>query len=63
MGSQQGCVGSLRGSRVMADLQDQAIRQHCKTLRMSIGSPFACLAQSPHRSKNGHPHLVAQTFV
>ena len=39
----------------MADLQDQAIRQHCKTLRMpTIGGQFARLADAAVREGQTH---------
>ena len=39
----------------MADLQDQAIRQHCKALRMpTIGSQFGRLAEAAVREKQSH---------
>src|SRR3974377_1506765 len=45
----------MRGDRVMGDLQDQAIRQHCKTLRMpTIGSQFARLAEAAAREGQSH---------
>ena len=40
----------------MSDLQDQAIRQHCKTLRLpTIGSQFRRLAETAIREKQSHP--------
>jgi len=40
----------------MAELQDQAIRQHCKSLRMpTIGTQFARLAEAA--SREGQSHL------
>ena len=40
----------------MSDLQDQAIRQHCKALRMpTIGSRFSRLAETAIREKQSHP--------
>ena len=39
----------------MQDLQDQAIRQHCKTLRMpTIGGQFARLAEAATREGQSH---------
>ena len=39
----------------MADLQDQAIRQHCKVLRMpTIGTQFARLADAATRENQSH---------
>ena len=39
----------------MGDLQDQAIRQHCKTLRMpTIGGQFARLAEAANREGQSH---------
>ena len=39
----------------MADLQDQAIRQHCKALRMpTIGGQFGRLAEAAVREKQSH---------
>ena len=39
----------------MVDLQDQAIRQHCKTLRMpTIGGQFARLAEAAAREGQSH---------
>ena len=39
----------------MSDLQDQAIRQHCKVLRMpTIGSQFSRLAETAIRGKQSH---------
>ena len=39
----------------MRDLQDQAIRQHCKTLRMpTIGGQFARLAEAATREGQSH---------
>jgi DNA replication protein DnaC len=39
----------------MAELQDQAIRQHCKTLRMpTIGGQFARLAEAATREGQSH---------
>ena len=39
----------------MVDLQDQAIRQHCKTLRMpTIGGQFARLAEAAAREEQSH---------
>ena len=39
----------------MSDLQDQAIRQHCKTLRMpTIGTQFARLADAATREGQSH---------
>ena len=41
---------------MMSELQDQIIRQHCKTLRMPmIGSQFGRLAEAAARE--GHSHL------
>src|SRR5664280_2002119 len=41
---------------MMSELQDQIIRQHCKTLRMpTIGSQFGRLAEAATRE--GHSHL------
>src|SRR5947209_19557883 len=43
------------GDRMMAALQDQAIRQHCKTLRMpTIGGQFARLAEAATREGQSH---------
>ena len=40
---------------MMADLQDQAIRQHCKALRMpTIGGQFARLADAATREGQTH---------
>ena len=40
---------------MMSDLQDQAIRQHCKTLRMpTIGGQFARLAEAAAREGQTH---------
>src|SRR3954465_7367131 len=40
---------------MMSDLQDQAIRQHCKTLRMpTIGGQFARLADAAAREGQTH---------
>ena len=40
---------TMRGNGVMSELQDQAIRQHCKTLRMpTIGAQFARSGGSGH---------------
>ena len=40
---------------MMGDLQEQAIRQHCKTLRMpTIGSQFARLADAATREGQTH---------
>ena len=45
----------MRGDRMMSDLQDQAIRQHCKTLRMpTIGGQFARLAEAATREGQSH---------
>ena len=39
----------------MSDLQDQAIRQHCKALRMpTIGGQFSRLAETAIREKQSH---------
>ena len=39
----------------MSDLQEQAIRQHCKTLRMpTIGGQFARLAEAATREGQTH---------
>jgi len=39
----------------MSELQDQAIRQHCKSLRMpAIGSQFARLANAAAREGQSH---------
>ncbi len=39
----------------MSDLQDQAIRQHCKALRMpTIGGQFDRLAETAVREKQSH---------
>jgi DNA replication protein DnaC len=39
----------------MGELQEQAIRQHCKVLRMpTIGSQFARLADAAVREKQSH---------
>ena len=46
---------TVRGDRVMGDLQDQAIRQHCKALRMpTIGGQFARLAEAAAREGQSH---------
>ena len=43
------------GNRMMQDLQDQAIRQHCKALRMpTIGGQFARLAEAATREGQSH---------
>src|SRR3954466_7103697 len=43
------------GDRMMAALQNQAIRQHCKTLRMpTIGTQFARLAEAAVREGQSH---------
>src|SRR5947209_19985870 len=43
------------GDRMMAALQDQAIQQHCKTLRMpTIGTQFARLAEAAAREGQSH---------
>ena len=48
-------LGALRGDRMMSELQDQAIRQHCKALRMpTIGSQFARLAEAATREGQSH---------
>src|ERR1700760_4191042 len=40
---------------MMAELQDQAIRQHCKALRMpTIGTQFARLADAAAREGQSH---------
>ena len=40
----------------MSDLQDQAIRQHCKALRLpTVGSQFRRLAETAIREKQSHP--------
>ncbi len=40
---------------MMSDLQDQAIRQHCKALRMpTIGGQFARLADEATRAGQSH---------
>ncbi len=40
---------------MMGDLQEQAIRQHCKTLRMpTIGGQFARLAEAATREGQTH---------
>ena len=40
----------------MSDLQDQAIRQHCKALRLpTVGSQFRRLAEAAIREKKSHP--------
>jgi DNA replication protein DnaC len=40
----------------MSDLQDQAIRQHCKALRLpTIGSQFSRLAETAIREQQSHP--------
>ena len=45
----------LRGDRMMSELQDQAIRQHCKALRMpTIGGQFARLADAASREGRSH---------
>jgi DNA replication protein DnaC len=39
----------------MSDLQDQAIRQHCKALRMpTIGGQFHRLAEAAVRERQSH---------
>jgi hypothetical protein len=39
----------------MSDLQEQTIRQHCKTLRMpTIGGQFARLADAATRERQSH---------
>lgn len=39
----------------MSELQDQAVRQHCKTLRMpTIGGQFARLAEAATREGQSH---------
>ncbi len=39
----------------MSDLQEQSIRQHCKTLRMpTIGGQFARLADAASREGQSH---------
>ena len=41
---------------MMSDLQDQAIRQHCKALRLpTVGSQFRRLAETAIREKQSHP--------
>src|SRR3954453_7222293 len=48
-------IGAVCGECVMAALQDQAIRQHCKTLRMpTIGTQFARLAEAAVREGQSH---------
>src|SRR3954454_7961985 len=48
-------IGAVCGERMMAALQDQAIRQHCKTLRMpTIGTQFARLADAAAREGQSH---------
>ena len=43
------------GHGMMSDLQDQAIRQHCKALRMpTIGGQFARLAEAAVREGQTH---------
>src|SRR5947209_10539963 len=43
------------GDRMMAALQDQAIQQHCKTLRMpTIGTQFSRLADAATREGQSH---------
>jgi DNA replication protein DnaC len=45
----------MRGNRMMGELQDQAVRQHCKTLRMpTIGGQFARLAEAATREGQSH---------
>src|ERR1700712_5984260 len=45
----------MRGDRMMSELQDQAIRQHCKMLRMpTIGGQFARLAEAATREGQSH---------
>jgi DNA replication protein DnaC len=45
---------------MMAALQDQAIRQHCKTLRMpTIGTQFARLAEAAVREGQSHVGYLA----
>jgi hypothetical protein len=40
---------------MMSELQDQAVRQHCKTLRMpTIGGQFARLAEAATREGQSH---------
>jgi len=42
---------------MMSDLQDQAIRQYCKALRMpTIGGQFARLADAAIREGQTHAH-------
>jgi hypothetical protein len=49
---------------MMSDLQDQAIRQHCKALRLpTIGSQFSRLAETAIREQQSHPgYLEALAF-
>jgi len=45
----------MRVDRMMGELQDQAIRQHCKMLRMpTIGGQFARLAEAATREGQSH---------
>jgi hypothetical protein len=40
---------------MMSELQEQSIRQHCKTLRMpTIGGQFAQLAEAATREGQSH---------
>src|SRR5690242_21952921 len=49
------CYRPRARDRMMAALQDQAIRQHCKTLRMpTIGTQFARLADAAAREGQSH---------
>jgi DNA replication protein DnaC len=48
----------------MSDLQDQAIRQHCKTLRLpTIGSQFRRLAETAIREQQSHPGYLEALLV
>jgi DNA replication protein DnaC len=45
----------MRRDSVMGELQEQAIRQHCKTLRMpTVGAQFARLAEAAAREGQSH---------
>jgi DNA replication protein DnaC len=45
----------MRRNSVMGELQEQAIRQHCKTLRMpTVGAQFARLAEAAAREGQSH---------
>src|SRR4051812_41609808 len=54
-GLRHSVIGPMCGERMMAALQDQAIQQHCKTLRMpTIGTQFARLADAAAREGQSH---------